>query len=170
MNGKHGNSMNDQLTALTDAQVTAGARPGESWSQARERLQSELNQPHNSPLSVQEWTRFIAMIDDIQRMCIKAVLDSRGLDAQRLLIQVQHLFEYCCACAAGRQVELLPQVKMKYSLFDETYVQLSRLAPTEAEWTPDLFVGLMDVLGHPEPYEHVVSLTEDGALQMVLAG
>jgi len=31
-------------------------------------------------------------------------------------------------------------------------------------------IGLLDVLGHPEPYDNLQNLEEDGALKMVLWG
>ncbi|MGO4801122.1 hypothetical protein ACEN2T_17730 [Pseudomonas sp. W22_MBD1_FP4] len=161
-------SMDDSQAPLNDAQVAAGARPGESWEQARERLRVKAHS--TSALNGIEWQRFMHMVDDIQRMCIKSLHDTRGSAAGLLLIQIQQMFEYCSAIADGLQVELLPQVLLRYGLFDEAYAQLSRLNPEEAKWTPEIFVGLLDVLGHPAPYENLMSLEEEGCLKMVLSG
>lgn len=156
------------MTKLTDAQVQAGAKPGESWEQARERLRAAPD--FQSALTGREWQRFVHLIDDIQRVCVKWLHDSKGRDAHLLLIQVRHLFEYCCALAEGRAVELLPLDQLRYGLFDEAYVLLSRLNPEGTEWLPESFVGLLDVLSHPEPYENLMSLEADGCLRMVLNG
>ena len=153
---------------LTDAEVSAGARPGESWDQARERLR--VAPAKQSALSVREWQRFVNLIDDIQRVCVKWLHDSKGRDADLLLNRVQHLFEYCCALSERRSVDLVPLDQLRYGLFDEAYVALSRLNPEETEWLPECFIGLLDVLNHPEPYDYLLSLEADGCLKMVLNG
>jgi hypothetical protein len=164
--------MNDFLDSrpapLTDAEIAAGARPGESWEQARERLRAVPD--NQSALTGREWKRFAHLIDDIQRVCIKWLHDTKGRDAQLLLNQVQNLFEYCCALSERRAVELVPLDKLRYGLFDEAYAVLSRLKPEETEWLPECFIGLLDVLGHPEPYENLLSLDAEGLLKMVLNG
>ncbi|MEC4242162.1 hypothetical protein [Pseudomonas sp. DSV-1] len=164
--------MNDfwghQPAPLTDAEVASGARPGESWDQARERLRAAPD--NQSALTGREWQRFVHLIDDIQRVCIKWLHDSKGRDAQLLLNQVQNLFEYCCALSEKRAVELVPQDQLRYGLFDEAYAVLSRLNPDETEWLPECFIGLLDVLSHPEPYENLLGLEAEGLLKMVLKG
>ncbi|OPB02765.1 hypothetical protein BFW91_26390 [Pseudomonas fluorescens] len=110
------------------------------------------------------------LIDDIQRVCIKWLHDSKGRDAQLLLNQVRNLFEYCCALSEKRAVELVPLDQLRYGLFDEAYAVLSRLKPDETDWQPECFIGLLDVLSHPEPYENLLSLESEGILKVVLNG
>ena len=153
---------------LTDAEVAAAALPGESWEQARERLRATPD--NKSALSGREWQRFVYLIDDIQRVCIKWLHDSKGRDAKLLLNQVQNLFEYCCALSENRAVVLVPLDQLRYGLFDETYGLLSRLNPDETEWLPECFIGLLDVLSHPEPYDYLLSLEADGSLKIILRG
>lgn len=153
---------------LTDAEVAAAARPGESWEQARERLRAAPD--NQSALSGREWERFVCLIDDIQRICIKWLHDSKGRDTKLLLNQLQSLHEYCCALSERRGVDLVPLDQMRYGLFDEAYGVLSRLNPDETEWLPGCFIGLLDVLSHPEPYDYLLSLEADGCLKIVLNG
>lgn len=152
---------------LTDAQIRAGARPGESWEQARRRL---TEAPARSGLSGFEWQRFVDLVDAIRQHCIQWLHDGRGRDVELLRAQVQHLFEYCCALEDGRAVELLPVERIRDGLFDEAYLLLSRLYPEEAEGLPQCFIGLLDVVSHPEPYENLLNLEDDGTLRMVLNG
>ena len=153
---------------LTDDKVASAARPGESWEQARERLRAAPDD--QSALSGREWQRFVYLIDDIQRVCIKWLHDSKGRDAKLLLNQVQNLFEYCCALSENRAVELVPLDQLRYGLFEEAYGVLSSLNSDETEWLPECFIGLLDVLSHPEPYDYLLSLEADGCLKMVLNG
>ncbi|WP_219096279.1 hypothetical protein [Pseudomonas sp. UMAB-40] len=163
--------LGDSLPPLTDAQVEAGARPGESWDQARDRLMHERAAATNqSALSELEWKRFVDLIDDIQRVSIEWLHQSKGRNTNYLLNQVRGLFEYCCALAEGRAVELPPLDQMQYGLFDEVYVLLSKLLRSETEWLPESFIGLLDVLSHPDPYDYLLSLEADGCLRMVLKG
>lgn len=162
------NFLNPRSAPLTDAEVAAGARPGESWEQARERLRAVSD--NQSTLSGPEWKRFAHLIDDIQRVCIKWLHDTKGHDAPLLLNQVKNLFEYCCALSERRAVDLVPLDKLRYGLFNEAYAVLSRLNPDETEWLPECFIGLLDVLSHPEPYENLLGLEAEGLLKMVLNG
>jgi len=161
----------DPSQPLTDAQIQAGARPGESWEQARTRLtQATAAEQYSSGLSALEWQRFVDLIDAIQQLCIQWLHDSKGRDAWLLRAQVQHLFEYCCALVERRAVELLPEDRLRHGLFDEAYLLLSRVHPNEVEGLPQCFIGLLDVVGHPDPYDNLLSLEADGTLRMVLNG
>lgn len=163
-----GPSIGHSPAQLTDDKVASAARPGESWEQARERLRAAAD--NQSALSGREWQRFVYLIDDIQRVSIKWLHDSKGRDAKLLLNQVQNLFEYCCALSENRAVELVPLDQLRYGLFEEAYGVLSSLNSDETEWLPECFIGLLDVLSHPEPYDYLLSLEADGCLKMVLNG
>lgn len=162
---------NTPLATLTDAQIRAGARPGESWEQARRRLtDAAAAAQYRSGLSALEWQRFVDLIGAIREHCIQWLHTSRGRDADLVRTQVQHLFEYCCALEDGRAVELLPAEQMRNGNFDEAYLLLSRLYPEEADGLAQCFIGLLDVVSHPEPYENLLNLEEEGTLRMVLNG
>ncbi|TES71948.1 hypothetical protein [Pseudomonas syringae group genomosp. 3] len=159
------NSFDHLCKKLTDAEVQAGANPGESWEAARNRLSAS-----KSALTAKEWTRFVHTIDDIQRLCLSQLQLSAGEDAGVLRTQVLHLHEFCCAIAEGREVLVIPAVRLRHTAFDEVYAQLSRLSSSEADWTQEIFIGLLDVLAHPDPLENLASLKSEGILRMVLNG
>lgn len=163
--------IDDSPPPLTPAQVAAGSLPGESWEQARERLERQRNKAANkSALSGLEWQRLVDLIGSLQEVCIETLRDSRGESANQLRSQVLNLFEYCLALAEGRTVELIPRNGRGDGLFAEMYMLLSRLSPREADSIPDSLIGLLDVLGHPEPYDNLLNLEADGVLKMVLQG
>lgn len=163
--------LDDQPLALTDAEVASGALPGESWEQARKRLVRQRHEASNqSSLSGLEWQRLVDLTGAIQEVCLATLRDCRGLGANALLAQALNLFEYCCALAEGRTVELIPRIGRVDGLFDEMYMLLSRLSQREAEGIQDSLIGLLDVLGHPEPYENLLNLEASGVIRTVLQG
>lgn len=163
--------LDDQPLPLTDTEVSAGALPGESWEQARKRLERQRHEASNpSSLSGLEWQLLVDLTGAIQEVCLDTLRDCRGRGANALLAQALNLFEYCCALAEGRTVELIPHKGRVGGLFDEMYMLLSRLSQREAEGIPDSLIGLLDVLGHPEPYENLLELEASGVLKMVMQG
>ncbi|ELQ8317567.1 TPA: hypothetical protein L6A34_31330 [Pseudomonas aeruginosa] len=163
--------IDDLQPPLSDAEVVAGALPGESWEQARGRMARERYESVNqSALSGLECQRLVDLTEAILEMCIETLRHLRGESANLLMAKVLNLFEYCCALTEGRTVELIPRSGSTDGLIDEMYVLLSRLSPKEAEGISDSLIGLLDVLGHPEPYDNLLNLEEDGALKMVLRG
>lgn len=156
---------------LTDAEVAASALPGESWEKARERLERQRHETaYQSALSGLEWQRLVDLTGAIREVCIDTLRDWCGEGANQLLAQVLNLFEYSCALAENRKVQLIPRNGRVDSLFDEMYILLSRLSPQEAEGIPDSLIGLLDILGHPEPYDNLLTLEANGVLKMVLQG
>ncbi|MEE5177128.1 hypothetical protein V2K54_25795 [Pseudomonas alliivorans] len=159
------NYFDHPYVTLSDAEVQAGAIPGESWEAARKRLSRPV-----SALTAHEWTRLVHTIDDIRRLCLSQLQRTAGEAAGELRTKVLHLYEFCCAIAEGRDVMVIPAVRLRHTAFDEAYAQLSRLSISEADWTPEIFIGLLDILVHPDPLENLVSLESEGILQMVLNG
>ena len=165
------NFVDNRQPLLTDAEVAAGALPGESWEKARERLERQRHEAaKQSALSGLEWQHLVDLTGAIQVVCIDTLRDLRGEGASQLLAQVLNLLQFCCALAENRTVQLIPRNGRVDGLFDEMYMLLSRLSPQEAEGIPDTLIGLLDVLGHPEPYDNLLTLEADGALKMVLQG
>lgn len=165
----------DEPITLSDSEVAAGARPGEDWEQARNRLMGERHKAryeayYQSSLSESENKRLFDLTQTIRDACLDALSSHRGYGANALLAQVLNVFEYCLAIYEGRMVELIHRDGSPEILLDELYMLLSRLNQREAKDVLDSFIGLLDILGNPEPYDTLSSLEEDGLLSMVLRG
>lgn len=64
----------DAPLPLTDEQVAAGALPGESWAQARKRLEAaNWAAFRHSELSGLEWERVVELIEAIQDVCVETL-------------------------------------------------------------------------------------------------
>ncbi|MBX8556954.1 hypothetical protein K5D56_26325 [Pseudomonas cichorii] len=155
---------------LTEAQVAAGALPGESWAQARKRLESaSLAAFRHSDLSAQEWQHVVELIDALQDVCVETLHQWQGDPDRLLLATVRGLFEYCVAREDERPVSLaVHQVGYAVGFFDEIYGYCARMSPREAKGLADSLIGLRDVLGVEDPYSELLTLKARGQLRMVL--
>ncbi len=163
------NETADPKPLLSDSEVAARSLPGEGWEMTRERLELQYSESAGQgALSELEWERLVDLPGEIQRHCINIL--RHGREANTLFSKALNLFEYSRALADGRAVELIPREGHVDGPLDEAYMLLSRLSPQEAEGIPYSLIGLIDVLGHPEPYDNLQSLEEDGVLNMVLLG
>lgn len=160
----------EQPKALTDAEVAAGARPGESWAEARTRLTRKRWADFNQGgLSADEWVRLGDMFGSIRDCCLDVLRGGTGHNVDRLVAPVLGIVEFCCALAEKRSVEVVPIERMPgHWPFDDTYSLLSRLSPREAASLDREFVGLLDILRSEDPCGYLRDLEEDGCLRMVL--
>jgi hypothetical protein len=162
--------MDDTQLPLTDALIMVGARPGESWEQARNRLERlRFKERNQGALTLQETERLIDLITQIQTVYFDALPVCSRVVIKQLLAQLLNLSEYCYALSEGRDIQLQFKTRLYAGeLFDEVYVLISRMSPQNADSVVEEFGGLIDILSDDNPSEALQYLREEGLLKMVL--